>query len=199
MRARRSVSAAVVAGAAPPALLAIMSAMSEAASFSTTELLRDGRQVEIRALRPADRAELLEAATRTSDRSLYRRFFGVRRTFSEAEVAAFVNIDFVNEVALLAVTREDGREVVAGGGRYIVVQPGTAELAFMVVDEFQGLGLASALLRHLTALARAAGLREFLAEVLSDNTAMLRVFERSGLRMERRRENGVLHISLHIA
>jgi len=199
MRARRSVSAAVVAGAAPPALLAIMSAMSEAASFSTTELLRDGRQVEIRALRPADRPELLEAATRTSDRSLYRRFFGVRRTFSEAEVAAFVNIDFVNEVALLAVTREDGREVVAGGGRYIVVQPGTAELAFMVVDEFQGLGLASALLRHLTALARAAGLREFLAEVLSDNTAMLRVFERSGLRMERRRENGVLHISLHIA
>jgi len=199
MRARRSVSAAVVAGAAPPALLAIMSAMSEAASFSTTELLRDGRQVEIRALCPADRPELLEAATRTSDRSLYRRFFGVRRTFSEAEVAAFVNIDFVNEVALLAVTREDGREVVAGGGRYIVVQPGTAELAFMVVDEFQGLGLASALLRHLTALARAAGLREFLAEVLSDNTAMLRVFERSGLRMERRRENGVLHISLHIA
>ena len=199
MRARRSVSAAVVAGAAPPALLAIMSAMSEAASFSTTELLRDGRQVEIRALCPADRPELLEAATRTSDRSLYRRFFAVRRTFSEAEVAAFVNIDFVNEVALLAVTREDGREVVAGGGRYIVVQPGTAELAFMVVDEFQGLGLASALLRHLTALARAAGLREFLAEVLSDNTAMLRVFERSGLRMERRRENGVLHISLHIA
>ena len=199
MRARRSVSAAVVAGAAPPALLAIMSAMSEAASFSTTELLRDGRQVEIRALCPADRPELLEAATRTSDRSLYRRFFGVRRTFSEAEVAAFVNIDFVNEVALLAVTREDGREVVAGGGRYIVVQPGTAELAFMVVDEFQGLGLASALLRHLTALARAAGLREFLAEVLSDNTEMLRVFERSGLRMERRRENGVLHISLHIA
>ena len=173
--------------------------MSEAASFSTTELLRNGRRVEIRALRPADRPELLEAATRTSDRSLYRRFFGVRRTFSEAEVAAFVNIDFVNEVALLAVTREDGREVVAGGGRYIVVQPGTAELAFMVVDEFQGLGLASALLRHLTALARAAGLREFLAEVLSDNTAMLRVFERSGLRMERRRENGVLHISLHIA
>ena len=199
MRARRSVSAAVVAGAAPPALLAIMSAMSEAASFSTTELLRDGRQVEIRALCPADRPELLEAATRTSDRSLYRRFFGVRRTFSEAEVAAFVNIDFVNEVALLAVTREDGREVVAGGGRYIVVQPGTAELAFTVVDEFQGLGVASALLRHLTALARAAGLREFLAEVLSDNTAMLRVFERSGLRMERRRENGVLHISLHIA
>ena len=173
--------------------------MTEAASFSTTELLRDGRRVEIRALRPGDREELLAAAGRTSDQSLYRRFFSFRRKFSDEEVASFVNIDFVDEVALLAVTRDGAREVVAGGGRYIVVQPGTAELAFTVVDEFQGLGVASALLRHLTALARAAGLREFLAEVLSDNTAMLRVFERSGLRMERRRENGVLHISLHIA
>jgi RimJ/RimL family protein N-acetyltransferase len=173
--------------------------MSEAASFSTTELLRNGRRVEIRALRPGDRDELLAAAGRTSDQSLYRRFFGVRRTFSDEEVASFVNIDFVDEVALLAVARESGREVIAGGGRYIAVQPGTAELAFMVVDEFQGLGLASALLRHLTALARAAGLREFVAEVLSNNTAMLRVFERSGLRMQRERASGVLHITLQIA
>lgn len=173
--------------------------MSEAASFSTTELLRDGRRVEIRALRPDDRDELLAAAGRTSDRSLYRRFFGVRRTFSDEEVAAFVNIDFVDEVALLATTRAGGREVVAGGGRYIVVRPGTAELAFTVVDEFQGLGLASALLRHLTALARAAGLREFVAEVLPDNTAMLRVFERSGLKEQRKRESGVVYITLQIA
>jgi RimJ/RimL family protein N-acetyltransferase len=173
--------------------------MSKAASFSTTELLRNGRPVEIRALRPGDRDALLAAAGRTSDQSLYRRFFTVRRAFSDEEVASFVNIDFIDEVALLAVTRAGAREVVAGGGRYIVVQPGTAELAFVVVDEFQGLGLASALLRHLTALARAAGLREFVAEVLANNTAMLRVLERSGLTMKRKRESGVLHITLQIA
>jgi RimJ/RimL family protein N-acetyltransferase len=172
--------------------------MREAASFSATERLRDGRQVEIRALRPADRDELLAAADRTSDESLYRRFFGVRRVFSDAEVAAFVNIDFVHEVALLAVMRESGQEVVAGGGRYIVVEPGTAELAFTVVDEFQGQGLASALLRHLTALARAAGLREFIAEVLPDNTAMLRVLERSGLPSQRKREDGVVRVALFL-
>jgi RimJ/RimL family protein N-acetyltransferase len=172
--------------------------MSEAASFSSTELLRNGRRVEIRALRPDDRDALLAAAERTSDRSLYRRFFGVRRAFSDAEVAAFVDIDFVDEVALIAVVRESGQEIVAGGGRYIVVRPGAAELAFTVVDEFQGQGLASALLRHLTALARAAGLRHFLAEVLPDNTAMLRVLEHSGLKMQRQRESGVVHITLQL-
>ena len=76
--------------------------MSGVSSFTTTELLRDGRRVEIRALRPGDRAALLAAADHTSDQSLYRRFFGVRRAFSEEEVAAFVNVDFVDEIALIA-------------------------------------------------------------------------------------------------
>ena len=172
--------------------------MSGVSSFTTTELLRDGRRVEIRALRPGARAALLAAADHTSDQSLYRRFFGVRRAFSEEEVAAFVNVDFVDEIALIAMLREGEREVIAGGGRYIVVRPGTAELAFTVVDEFQGQGIASALLRHLTALARAAGVREFIAEVLPDNTAMLRVLEHSGLRVQRKRESGVVHITLQL-
>jgi RimJ/RimL family protein N-acetyltransferase len=173
--------------------------MHQAASFSTTALLRNGRQIEIRALRPDDRAELLAAAARTSDQSLYRRFFSIRRAFSDEEVAAFMNVDFVAEVALIAVTRERGRQVVAGGGRYILIHPGTAELAFVVVDEFQRQGIASALLHHLTVLARAAGVREFIAEVLPDNSAMLRVFERSGLTMQRKLETGVVHITLQIA
>jgi RimJ/RimL family protein N-acetyltransferase len=175
-----------------------MHAMSDVARFSVLEQLPNGRQIEIRALRPRDRAALLAAADRTSDQSLYRRFFAVRREFSDQEVSAFVKIDFVDEVALIAVTRASDGEVVAGGGRYIVVRPGTAELAFIVVDDFQGQGIASALLRHLTALARTAGLGQFVAEVLPDNTAMLRVFERSGLAVQRTREHGVVHVSLRL-
>ena len=174
----------------------IIRAVSQAAEFSVLELLRNGRQIEIRGLRPSDREELLAAAERTSDRSLYRRFFSVRREFSDAEVTSFVNVDFIEQVALVAVVREDGGEIIAGGGRYIVVRPRMAELAFTVVDEFQGQGIASALLRHLAALARAAGLSELIAEVMPDNTAMLRVLERSGLRLQKKRESGVVQVSL---
>jgi RimJ/RimL family protein N-acetyltransferase len=172
--------------------------MYDPASFSFLEQLRNGRQIEIRALKPGDRQALLAAADRTSDRSLYRRFFGVRREFTEEEVASFVNIDFVGEVALIAVAHEREREAIAGGGRYIVVRPGTAELAFTVVDDYQRQGIASALLRHLVTLARAAGLHELIAEVLSDNVAMLQVFERSGLELKRQREDGVVHLTLRL-
>ena len=50
-----------------------------------------------------------------------------------------------------------------------------------MADDYQGHGLGAALMRHLAAIARGAGLKEFIAEVLAENAPMLRVFERSGL------------------
>ena len=139
------------------------------------------------------------AVDHTSERSLYRRFFAAKRSFSEREIAFFLNIDFARHVALVAVVRhDDGGEEIVGGGRYIVLQPGRAEAAFSVVDQFQGRGLGTVLLRHLAAIARDAGLHEFVAEVLPDNTPMLEVFEHSGLPMASRREPGVVHVTLRL-
>src|SRR5258705_12687526 len=101
--------------------------MSNAADYSSVEALRNGGRVEIRALRPDDRADLIAAVGRTSAQSLYRRFFGLKRSFTEQEVAFFVNVDFVNHVALIALIDEGRRSVSVGGGRYIVVQPRQAE------------------------------------------------------------------------
>ncbi len=66
--------------------------MPQAAEYSAIELLRNGRRVEIRALRPQDRDDMLAAVGRTSAQSLYRRFFGVRRHFTEEETAFFLNV-----------------------------------------------------------------------------------------------------------
>jgi RimJ/RimL family protein N-acetyltransferase len=170
--------------------------VSDLANYSAIETLRDGHRIEIRALRPNDRDELLAAVDRTSSQSLYRRFFAARKSFTEQEVAFFVNVDFASHVALIAV-RED--RAICGGGRYVVVQSGKAELAFVVVDQYQGQGIGAALLRHLTAIARSAGIKEFIAEVLPENAAMLKLFRKSGLGLTTRREAGVVHVTLALA
>ncbi|HET6519780.1 MAG TPA: GNAT family N-acetyltransferase [Geminicoccaceae bacterium] len=172
--------------------------MLEAAKYSAVEELRNGRRVEIRALRPDDRADLVSAVGRTSSESLFRRVFGVRRGFTEQEIAFFLNIDFNNHVALVAVVEEGGRPTIVGGGRYIVVEPGKAEVAFAVVDEYQGQGIGARLMRHLAAIARSAGLRKFTAEVLPDNISMLKVFEKSGFDLGTKREPGVVHVELRL-
>jgi RimJ/RimL family protein N-acetyltransferase len=173
--------------------------VSEAAEYSVVETLRNGRQVEIRALRPDDRAGLVAAVGRASAQSLFRRFFAAKRGFTEQEIAFFVNVDFINHVALVAMVEEDGRPVIVGGGRYIVGQPGTAEVAFAVVDEHQGQGIGAALMRHLAAIARRSGLHELIAEVLPENVSMLKVFENSGFHLTKKRTSECVHVALSLS
>jgi len=172
--------------------------MPEVATFSAVETLRDGRRVEIRALRHEDRYGLEEAVSRASAESLRRRFFSVRRHFTEQEIEFFSNIDFVDHVPLVVVAEESGESVIVGGGRYVVFEPGRAEMAFTLTDEYQGQGIGAALMRHLAAIARDAGLKELIAEVLPVNNAMLKVFEKSGLRPTIRHEPGIVHVTLHL-
>jgi len=173
--------------------------MSKAANYTAEERLRDGRRVEIRALKPDDKADMLVAVSHIGAQSMRRRFFGAKRDFSQAEQAYYLNVDFVNHVALVAVVGEGGQSAIVGGGRYVVVQPGSAEVAFAVVDEFQGQGIGSALLRHLVVIARDAGLSELIAEVLAENAAMLRVFENSGLKVTTQRAAGAVHVRMQIS
>ena len=173
--------------------------MVDAANYSAVETLRDGRQVEIRAFKPNDRADLEAAVGRTSTQSLYRRFFTVKRSFSDREREFFLNIDFVGHVALMAWVAEAGRKVIAGGGRYVVVEPGKAEVAFIVIDQYQGQGIGAALMRHLVTIARVAGLQELIAEVLPENKPMLKVFEKSGVPMTRTNEYEVVQVNMQLA
>jgi len=168
-------------------------------AYSAEETLRNGRRAEIRALRPADRAGLLAAVANMSEEARYRRFFAPKRAFSEKEIEFYLNVDFVRHVALVALVDEAAGPVIAGGGRYIVAEPGRAEVAFGVDDAHQGQGIASALMRHLVVIAREAGMKALIAEVLPDNVSMLKVFERSGLPMTTRREAGVVHVTLDLA
>jgi RimJ/RimL family protein N-acetyltransferase len=168
----------------------------DAAKYSAIETLCNGMRIEIRALKPQDREGMLAAVSRTSSDSLYRRFFAVRRHFTETEESFYLNTDFISHVALVALTEENGQPIIVGGGRYVVAQPGQAEVAFTVVDKYQGQGVGAALLRHLTAIARQAGLRELIAYVLPDNRAMLKVFEKSGLKFTAQRESNAINVKI---
>jgi GNAT superfamily N-acetyltransferase len=173
--------------------------MLEAATYSARERLRNGQGIEVRALRPDDRTDMLTAVGRLSAQSLFRRFFMPKRELKPEEIAFFLNVDFVSHVALVAAIEDGGQQVIVGGGRYIVSQPKMAELAFAVVDPYQGQGIGAVLLRHLAILARSASIEVLTAEVLAENAGMLKVFDGSGLRVAKARDADVVHVSLRLA
>ncbi|MFT3816147.1 MAG: GNAT family N-acetyltransferase [Rubrivivax sp.] len=169
-----------------------------AREYTATEHLRDGRAIEIRALQPSDREGRLAYMARTSDDARYRRFLTPTRSFDEQTIDFYVNVDFVRHVAITAVLHDGAEAVGLGGARYIVTEPGCASIAFLVGDAHQGLGIGTRLRHHLILIARDSGLARLTAEVLADNTPMLKVFERCGLPMAKRREPGLIRIAMDL-
>ncbi len=156
----------------------------EIVNYAVTEGLRDQRTVKIRAIRPDDKGLVIEAIRGVSAESLYSRFFSPKKALTDDDLKKTTEVDSVDVVALVAVMEEHEGNKIVGGGRY--VRFGTretmqrVELAFLIDDGHQGLGIGSRILKHLTAIALASGITAFEAEVLPSNDKMLRVFERSG-------------------
>jgi len=173
--------------------------MTDVTHYAATEPLRDGTVLQIRALQPEDEGDMLAAVERTSAKSRHRRFFVVKRDFSETERSFFMNPDFKEHVALVAVTTEHDRPVIIGGGRYVVFEPARAELAFVVVDPWQGRGVGSLLMRHLAMIARDSGLKELVAEVLPENAAMLKLFRKFGFKPGSRTDPQTVRLGLRLA
>jgi len=172
------------------------------ATYSVTERLRDERLLTIRAVRPDDKGLVVEALPKISADSIYRRLFAVKKDLSDEDLKRATEVDFVDVVQLVAVLDKDGREQLAGGGRYMRTGPsGTghkAEVAFLVTDPFQGLGIASRIFKHLVAIAREAGITQFEAEVLPANEAMLKVFTRSGIPVARTRTHEFVYVLMDL-
>jgi len=152
----------------------------------------------IRAIRPDDKARLLEHFNSLSERSVYHRFFGHKRSLTELDLHQLTDLDFSTHVGLAATLEKDGSERFIGVARYLRVGDSPPEVAFAVLDEYQGRGIATALLHHLARIARENGIRRFAAFVMGDNTQMLEVFANSGYQAHDSYEGGTVKVSLDL-
>jgi len=164
--------------------------------YVAKETLKSGLAVTIRALRPEDRERVAVAVRELDRESIYLRLFSYRRELTDAGLDRIMHFDPASEIVLLATTGEGAAERVIGSGRYVVSAPGSAEVAFVVEEDFHGNGIASRLLRHLAIVARGQGIDKFEADVLAENKAMQSVFERTGWPMQKHREGGAVHVAL---
>ncbi len=145
-------------------------------------LLETGEQVRVREVTPADRSLLLTGFAQLSDRSRYLRFLAAHPSLSEAELDALTATGNSSHATIGA--ERQGADAIEplGIARYIRLRPedNIAEIALTIVDHAQGLGLGSILLGTLIRHAVANGIREFVALVHAENTAMRALLRRLG-------------------
>ncbi len=160
--------------------------------------LPDGRSLRLRGIRPEDRDALLQGFRQLSPASVRDRCFNVRLNLSEAELDYLTRVDFVRHVALVAEVACDDGYRPAAVGRFVRIDetPGHAELAITVVDDYQGIGVGSALLRALIDCARELGLSHLDATVFAENRRVVGLLRGSGLPLESRFDDGLRNLSL---
>jgi RimJ/RimL family protein N-acetyltransferase len=156
--------------------------------------LRDGRRVIIRPISRNDTDRLVSFHESLSDRTVYQRFFAAHPHLTEKEVERFTHVDHELREAYVAIFND---EIVAVG-RLDTIDENSAEVAFVIRDEFQKLGLGSALFSLLAETARTKGIRKFVAQVLPQNRAMIRLFEVFGDSIKKETEDGVTNIEVSL-
>jgi acyl-CoA synthetase (NDP forming)/GNAT superfamily N-acetyltransferase len=156
-------------------------------------VLTDGSVVTVRPLESGDLGELERLHGTLSAEDRYLRFFGApAQTAIERFLQGLVSPGDAHVLALGAFAGER----LIGVGHFEVLIPEVAEVAFLVEHARHARGVATLLLEHLVAAARRRGVRAFLAEVLAENSAMMRVFHDSGLQYDARLEGSSYHVKL---
>jgi len=158
---------------------------------------KSGLEVLIRPVKISDEPLLKDFFYSLSDHSLYRRFISMRKDMPHERLHEFVVIDYTRQMVILAVIPGAGKEKIVGVGQYGIDETThTAEVAFVVRDDYQERGIGSELLSYLTYLAKRQGLLGFFAEVLVENRPMLHLFHQMGFDIQQRREERVYELQM---
>jgi acyl-CoA hydrolase/RimJ/RimL family protein N-acetyltransferase len=164
------------------------------------QTLNDGTELFFRPVKPTDEAALSEMLYSLSPTSLRTRYMTHTVTFPHKDVQQLTNVDYINNLAIVGtVPGVSSEEIVAIAQYFLDPKTQTAEVAFIVQDEWQQKGMGTLLLQYLCRVAKQRGIKKFFAKVLPTNKAMLSVFYNSGYKVNTEFDGDVYSVEFDLA
>ena len=154
--------------------------------------------VALKRLGPGERRPVLEVFDGMSERSRLRRFHAPKPRLRDEELEQLVDVGCCGREAVAAVEVATGRAI--GIARFVrdAFDQSTAEVAFEVVDEWQGRGVGRRLMRELSALARRQGVMRLRAAVVAGNEAAFALLRGAGDLVSATSEDGVFDVVIEL-
>ncbi|MDD5448688.1 MAG: GNAT family N-acetyltransferase [Actinomycetota bacterium] len=164
--------------------------------LETYRTTKTGLEIFLRPVKISDEHLLKDFFYSLSDRTLFRRFISRRLDMHHERLQDFIAVDFSKRIIMLALLLEGEKEEVIGMGEIdIDKETLTGEVALVVKDEYQNMGVGTELLSYLTSIAKSRGLLAFTAEVALENNVMLHVFEKA-FRVEKKVDDGMYFLKM---
>jgi acetyltransferase len=149
--------------------------------YETVWRMRDGRTVLLRPIKPEDEPMWLEMFKNFSDESVRYRFFNIIKDTPHEVRVRYSNIDYDREIGIVTELEEKGRRQILGVVRLIIESDGkNGEIAFIVADPWQGLGLGTKMVDYMIEICKDKGLETVYAFMLPDNYRAIRLLKRMG-------------------
>ena len=153
--------------------------------YETLWTLRNGQEVLLRPIKPEDEPLWLEMFQSFSEESIRYRFFQVIKDTPHEVRVRYCNIDYDREIAIVAELTEEGRRRILGVARLSIEPDGkNGELAFIVSDKWQGLGLGTKMVDYVLEIAKEMGVETVYAIMLPDNKRALSLTQKMGFNLE---------------
>ncbi|MCW4034352.1 MAG: GNAT family N-acetyltransferase [Candidatus Bathyarchaeota archaeon] len=152
--------------------------------YETSWKMRDGRSVLLRPIKPEDEPMWLEMFQNFSEQSIRYRFFQIIKDTPHEVRVRYSNIDYDREIGIVAELKEEQRKIL-GVVRLIIEPDGkTGEIAFIVADPWQGLGLGTKMVDHMIEICKDKKLDSVYAYMLPDNRRAIQLLKKMGFTIE---------------
>ncbi len=159
--------------------------------YKSTLKLKNGKTVEFRPLLPSDEFSYRNFFYSLQEKTIYLRFFHNKRLFPHEIIQRqWSSIDYRKNISIVGLAQHGGHKEMVAIGSYAMDTETQAEVAFVVREDYQGMGIASYLLEALEIIAKENGFQGFMAAVLHENAPMIRVFKKRYPHLRKRREEG---------
>lgn len=163
-------------------------------------VLKDGTPVLLRPIRPSDATLKQHLFYALSKESVTTRFLGSLKAMPMKRVWPYVTVDYENEMAIVATIEEGGVETMIGIGSYVKIpRTETAEVSFLVRDDWQNKGLGTHLLNYMIEIASSKGIKSLIAWVSVNNPRMMHLFRKCGRPMRYKVEGDLYHVVIDLS
>ena len=160
-------------------------------------VLKNGEKILIRPSKATDVQGLQNIFYNLTPKDVYTRFFARLKSFSISMAEHLCDVDYENEMAFVAVAGEREKNFLVGSSCYYVdFSTKLADMAYMILPEWQGLGLGKALQQRTTEYAKAKGLRGFKANILSENIKMRKLAQSCSNNVSMNESHGECEITI---
>jgi len=162
-----------------------------------TKTFKGGTDIRFRAMKPSDEEAMRRFFYRCSREMIFYRFFYSIKTMSHDKMQEYVNVDYERELSIVGFGGKKGDGKIIAEARLIQEEGGDfGEVAFLIDSSCQNIGVASYLLELLIDEAQKRGLKGLTAQVLAENQAMIKVFQKTKFPLKTNLGSGVYLVKI---